>query len=32
MEKFYQSGSFKFVAGIVVGIVLYKLFLEFFLK
>ena len=25
MEKFYQKGNFKFAAGIVVGILLYKI-------
>lgn len=32
MEKFYQKGNFKFAAGILVGILLYKILMEVFFK
>jgi hypothetical protein len=32
MEKFYQKGNFKFVAGIFVGILLYKILMEVIFK
>lgn len=32
MEKFYQKGNFKFAAGIVVGILLYKILMEVIFK
>jgi hypothetical protein len=32
MEKFYQKGSIKFAAGILVGFLLYKIITEIFFK
>lgn len=32
MEKFYQKGNFKFAAGIIVGILLYRILMEVFFK
>lgn len=32
MEKFYQKGNFKFAAGILVGILLYKILTEVLFK
>lgn len=32
MQKFYQKGNFKFAAGIIVGILLYRILMEVFFK